>query len=109
MAGVLDSVSEVILKQSKGLSFIEIKERLQHAWQDTLEKHKQKVNQDGYFTDEYFKQCRDDVVLEADLDMLPDWYTGNFPNDAGTQEVIKKEYPEFIWQLLDAVKKYQDD
>ncbi len=109
LAGVLDSVSEVILKQSKGLSFIEIKERLQHAWQDTLEKHKQKVNQDGYFTDEYFKQRRDDVVLEADLDMLPDWYTGNFPNDAGTQEVIKKEYPEFIWQLLDAVKKYQDD
>lgn len=109
LAGVLDSVSEVILKQSKGLSFIEIKERLQHAWQDALEKHKQKVNQDGYFTDEYFKQRRDDVVLEADLDMLPDWYKENFPNDAGTQEVIKKEYPEFIWQLLDAVKKYQDD
>lgn len=109
LAGVLDSVSEVILKQSKGLSFIEIKERLQHAWQDTLEKHKQKVNQDGYFTDEYFKQRRDDVVLEADLDMLPDWYRKGFPDDAGTQEVIKKEYPEFIWQLLDAVKKYQDD
>lgn len=108
LAGVLDSVSEVILKQSKGLSFIEIKERLQHAWQDALEKHKQKVNQDGYFTDEYFKQRRDDVVLEADLDMLPEWYKDIFPNDAGTQEVIKKEYPEFIWQLLDAVKKYQN-
>lgn len=109
LAGILDSVSEVVLNQSHGLSFIEIKERLRLAWQDTLDKHKQKINQEGYFTDEYFSQRRSNVLLETEFDMLPDWYGNKFPTDSKTQKIIKNEYPQFIWQLLDAIKKYQND
>ncbi len=109
LAGILDAVSEVVLMQSDGLSFIEIKDRLRSAWDETLKKHKQTVDSKGYFSDEYFSQRRDSVMLERELDMLPDWYKDKFPADAKTQEIIRSEYPEFIWQLLSALKEYQEE